>query len=605
MHRRNGSVCTVILACLAMLFIFYLGHWVPAEGATRAERQQEAEQCVRKALAAEAEGSGVSRQSLLTDALEAMPQHEAARWHSGQVKFRRDWVRFELVPEELADDHRLTRYERARAIAKDTAADQFELAEWCGRRGLDEQRRAHLTRVIALQPNHAEAREALGFLQVDGRWITEAQLDEEQVEARQRDEQRRKWRRPVEKLAARLDHPRESFREAAMKELLTLDADAVPAIEEVLFGDSDQLALVGVEALANIETLESTRALARQSLVAERPRVRREAAKQLKQRDFSHFVPDLLGELQTEVEAERQLFTTSGGRLIHRHVLVNESQDRRQATVLETRYRREDRGGEAEDTLNKALEDVAMNDLRRETALVRTNEQIDRANERVMDALHWAADVDFDEPSQCWRWWDEYNEVYRVGTKQLASVVRSTEVTVEDDIPISLAIASGGSPSPGSFDCLAAGTPVWTSRGLKAIEQIEVGDLVLSQDCETGELAYKPVLATTIRPHSQWTTIRAGRDTISTSGGHLFWSSGQGWTKSRDVTANARLHTVDGSLPVEEVKSGGEGVTYNLVVADFNTYFVGEEKILSHDNTVRRPTNAIVPGLTKNDLNTR
>jgi hypothetical protein len=33
------------------------------------------------------------------------------------------------------------------------------------------------------------------------------------------------------------------------------------------------------------------------------------------------------------------------------------------------------------------------------------------------------------------------------------------------------------------------------------------------------------------------------------------------------------------------------------VVADFHTYFVGEAKILSHDNTIRQPTNAVVPGL--------
>jgi len=37
--------------------------------------------------------------------------------------------------------------------------------------------------------------------------------------------------------------------------------------------------------------------------------------------------------------------------------------------------------------------------------------------------------------------------------------------------------------------------------------------------------------------------------------------------------------------------------TYNLVVADFHTYFVGNARIFTHDNTVRRPTNALVPGL--------
>ena len=40
-----------------------------------------------------------------------------------------------------------------------------------------------------------------------------------------------------------------------------------------------------------------------------------------------------------------------------------------------------------------------------------------------------------------------------------------------------------------------------------------------------------------------------------------------------------------------------EAEAYNLVVADFNTYFVGETGILVHDNTPRLPTRATVPGL--------
>ena len=49
-------------------------------------------------------------------------------------------------------------------------------------------------------------------------------------------------------------------------------------------------------------------------------------------------------------------------------------------------------------------------------------------------------------------------------------------------------------------DCLLAGTPVWTASGPARVEEIQVGDLVLSQHPGTGELAYKPVLKTTVRP---------------------------------------------------------------------------------------------------------
>lgn len=41
-----------------------------------------------------------------------------------------------------------------------------------------------------------------------------------------------------------------------------------------------------------------------------------------------------------------------------------------------------------------------------------------------------------------------------------------------------------------------AGTPVWTERGLVPIEQIKVGDKVLSKCDLTGEETYKPVVQT-------------------------------------------------------------------------------------------------------------
>jgi hypothetical protein len=48
---------------------------------------------------------------------------------------------------------------------------------------------------------------------------------------------------------------------------------------------------------------------------------------------------------------------------------------------------------------------------------------------------------------------------------------------------------------------------------------------------------------------------------------------------------------------VESVEPATNAETYNLVVADFNTYFIGTNGVLVHDNTPRRPTRCIVPGL--------
>ena len=49
-----------------------------------------------------------------------------------------------------------------------------------------------------------------------------------------------------------------------------------------------------------------------------------------------------------------------------------------------------------------------------------------------------------------------------------------------------------------------------TQTGLVPIEQVKIGDRVLSQDPETGELAYKVVLDTTERPASPMLRITVG-----------------------------------------------------------------------------------------------
>ena len=41
--------------------------------------------------------------------------------------------------------------------------------------------------------------------------------------------------------------------------------------------------------------------------------------------------------------------------------------------------------------------------------------------------------------------------------------------------------------------------------------------------------------------------------------------------------------------------------SYNLIVDDFHTYFVGQTRILSHDNTIPKATGAIMPGLAASD----
>jgi hypothetical protein len=76
----------------------------------------------------------------------------------------------------------------------ETAEDQWLLAEWCRKQGLSRERRVHLERVIALDPNHQRARALLGYAFIDGQWTTrEAFRQAEGYEYF-----RGKWRTPQE-----------------------------------------------------------------------------------------------------------------------------------------------------------------------------------------------------------------------------------------------------------------------------------------------------------------------------------------------------------------------------------------------------------------------
>ena len=74
---------------------------------------------------------------------------------------------------------------------------------------------------------------------------------------------------------------------------------------------------------------------------------------------------------------------------------------------------------------------------------------------------------------------------------------------------------------------------------------------------------------------------------------------------AKNLAAGNVLHTVIGSQKVAAISGGAAEKVYNLVVADFHTYFVGRDMVLSHDNAIREPTNAIVPGLMREELTAR
>ena len=141
--------------------------------------------------------------------------------------------------------------------------------------------------------------------------------------------------------------------------------------------------------------------------------------------------------------------------------------------------------------------------------------------------------------------------------------------------------------------CFVAGTLVSTESGLKKIEDIKIGDLVWSQDEKTGKIALKSV-TDFIDKHDRniWEVRLSGlngaSEAFETKHEHPWWVPDFGWKETSELRAGMSVITQDGNSMVVDsvVQTDRIDAVYNLTVADFETYFVGKNRILVHNCSI-------------------
>ncbi|MEO8495829.1 MAG: polymorphic toxin-type HINT domain-containing protein [Planctomycetota bacterium] len=594
MSRRSFSSATLPFFVLIASVAF-----VDAEVAAR--DRESAAQLVAEALHREIYGLQSDRDRLLTAAVTADPNYAPARWHQGFVRVGGEWSHVYDAPRLIGTSSKLEAYRKLREESGDTLEGHLRLADWCRNQRMPDQERAHLTRVLDFNADHADARDRLGFQLSNGQWIeTVAAAREAELLAR-RQEALEDWRATMIGLRKALSESNPDKQKSAAARIRAItSAAAIPAFEEILSPHSQAAAQLVLEAVAQMPEDEAVESLVRHAVLSPWLEVRDGAALLLKSRPQESFVPMLLAEMYTPVES-RTSIVPANGRLVYQHAFAREAQDQRQVLVLNSVYRRRAvPGGDASDSFSRALADSFATATRLQQTAEQQNAWTRAVNERIARVLNLATQQNLAAtPQAWWQWWNQQNDVVLQGAKPTREQQLARQVTVQDRAPPQFASAGSQgvtSPRQQRGECFAAGTPVWTASGMMPIESIRVGDVVLSQNIDSGELAYRPVLRTTIRPVERLVKIRVGNESFETSGGHLFWVSGQGWSKARELESGHSLHAIEGAVPVLAVESGTEAQTYNLVVADFNTYVVGTGKILSHDVTDRRPTRTVVPG---------
>lgn len=142
--------------------------------------------------------------------------------------------------------------------------------------------------------------------------------------------------------------------------------------------------------------------------------------------------------------------------------------------------------------------------------------------------------------------------------------------------------------------CFVAGTEVLTDHGLVPIEEIQIGDLVWAEDPDTGEKTLKPVVQLFVSETHELVRLLIEDEIILATTGHPFHVKGKGWVPALDLEPGDLVTQKDGKLAtvygVWYIYSENPVTVYNFEVADFHTYFVGDDSLLVHN---KRPCDIV------------
>ena len=185
---------------------------------------------------------------------------------------------------------------------------------------------------------------------------------------------------------------------------------------------------------------------------------------------------------------------------------------------------------------------------------------------------------------QAWRKWWANERGYSSDEPEPRPKRQVTQLRTYE-VPVYLVMYSHSS-------CFAAGTPVHTRTGIRPIEELKVGDLVLGRDTATGGLEYQPVTAVYHRRPAPTFKVVIGGEALVVTGIHRFWKAGAGWVMARDLKPGDPIRTVDGARTVDSVQPDEVRPVYNLDVEHTRSYLVGRAGALVHDDHLPDPMSA-------------
>ncbi len=134
--------------------------------------------------------------------------------------------------------------------------------------------------------------------------------------------------------------------------------------------------------------------------------------------------------------------------------------------------------------------------------------------------------------------------------------------------------------------CFAIGTLVMTKQGLKAIEEIQVGEQVLAYNDNLEMFEYKDVVEVYKNEATQLCHIHTNKEEIICTPNHSILTK-DGWKQACELTSKDLIKTATRfvevlSIEIEQLKE--KTTVYNLNVLGYHTYVVGNDLLVVHNS---------------------
>lgn len=579
------------------------------------------------------------------------------QWYAGKVNIDNQWMSRDRAHVGAAMDEDYAEYYARRDQSTDSLADHQRLANICHQLELKELERMHWLHVLRFNQNDPTALKSLGLTWHKGVLLTLEEQEHTIAKEKADAKARKVWLKKAKRIRTAIQSKEPERRRAAKQEMRAIDdVAAAPAlIEEFANAKGDPARVEAMQTdlmatLGNIDSPEAVITLVRAATYSDSSNIQYAAIDELRNKRYEEFVPLLLSELEMPIESSvsiqqqghkivtsytygqedaygdvqekiyRDYRTIVGPRYLAAHIYENRRVPRKLKRAgyytkartippfmcgghlvperhvpskwvppsytpsrIESRYQYTNYSEHPGYQRRKqqamlTSERAATNKLAK---LEQQNLEIADNNGRIAEVLTEVTNEPFGaDPKSWWNWWQKYLEKH-------------------PDIA-ALGIGHNFSSRFAKQEPrgLPRGTWVWTRQGKQHVESILPGDFLLSQNVETGELAYKVVLAIQQPQKLEVSRITMGETTTHLTPDHIVWVTGFGWKKVSTLEPGFLLHGISLEPKIEKIDDAYAIDSYDVIVDDFHTLFIGEQGVLVHDGSHLRKTLNALPGFT-------